>query len=93
LDPALQRPGRVDFQALITHCTKEQMESLFYNFYPDATRVQVDNFLNRITELGLDLKLSPAILQGHFLVHKNSPESATRDAEGILALIPKPKKE
>jgi len=83
LDPALIRPGRIDFQALITHCSKDQIIQLFQNFYPEASISEADNFINRLKDLGIDSSLSPAVLQGHFLMYKNSPELAITNAEDI----------
>jgi chaperone BCS1 len=91
LDPALIRPGRVDFQALISHCTTKQIIDLFYNFYPESSTSQVDNFVNRLKELGFDMKLSPAVLQGHFLMHKNDPDGSIQHADNIKELLPRPK--
>jgi len=86
LDPALIRPGRVDFQALITYCTTTQIKDLFKNFYPESDQHLQDNFVNRLKELRLDPKLSPAALQGHFMVHKASPQSAIEFTEEIQPL-------
>ncbi len=92
MDPALIRPGRVDFQALISHCTHEQVEALFYNFYPESSKSEAENFINKLKELGLDTRISPAVLQGHFLMHKNSPISAVEEADQIRFLLPAHKK-
>lgn len=91
LDPALIRPGRVDFQALISHCTPDQIEALFYNFYPESSQSEAQNFINKLKELGLDSRISPAVLQGHFLMHKNTPKTAVEGADQIRMLIPPPK--
>jgi chaperone BCS1 len=84
LDPALIRPGRIDFQALISYCTPDQISHLFQNFYPEADLTVADNFINRLKEIGIDSMLSPASLQGHFLMYKNSPELAISNAHEIL---------
>jgi len=88
LDPALIRPGRVDFQALISFCTPQQIQHLFFNFYPRSSQAEAQNFINRLKEFKLDSKLSPAVIQGHFLMYKNSPEQAIANAEQIRALLP-----
>ena len=83
LDPALIRPGRIDVQSLISYCAQEQVQRLFQNFYPEADGSQAENFINRLQEVGLESCLSPASLQGHFLLYKNSPEDAILHADEI----------
>ena len=34
LDPALTRPGRVDFECELGHCTRTMAKQFFLNFYP-----------------------------------------------------------
>jgi len=82
LDPALIRPGRVDFQGLITYCEPVQIVYLFLNFYPEASLAHAENFANAITSLGLPI--SPAMLQGHFLMHKNNPTAALEHISDLL---------
>lgn len=76
MDPALIRPGRVDFQALISYCSPYQVQQLFFNFYPESSQEDADNFNNQLKCLGLQQQVSPATLQGHFLMYKNSPQRA-----------------
>jgi len=83
LDPALIRPGRIDFQANISYCTHAQIHELFHNFYPESDYSDSENFVNTLKALGIDSGLSPATLQGHFLMYKNSPEAATSNASEI----------
>ncbi|CAG7838112.1 unnamed protein product [Allacma fusca] len=85
LDPALIRPGRVDFQALITFCEPSQIMYLFQNFYPEADISLAENFANAAKTL--NLQLSPATLQGHFLMYKNDPKSAIESVE-LLRPVP-----
>ncbi|CAL8118677.1 unnamed protein product [Orchesella dallaii] len=83
LDPALIRPGRVDFQALITYCSQNQIQQLFYNFYPECSQAQAENFVNQLKVLGIDQSVSPAVLQGYFLMYKNSPDTAIENVKDI----------
>jgi len=76
---------------MISYCTPEQVSDLFFNFYPESSKSELENFLNRLTELGLSSKLSPAVLQGHFLMYKNDPDGAALHADSISELLPKPK--
>jgi len=56
---------------------------LFQNFYPETDTATGENFVNRLRELGMDSSMSPASLQGHFLLYKNSPLEAIENAEDI----------
>ena len=78
----------MDFQALISYCNLNQIEQLFFNFYPDSSKTESQNFINRLKELNLDSKLSPAIIQGHFLMYKNSPSQAIANAAHIKSMLP-----
>ena len=41
LDPALIRPGRVDFKSYIGHCTDYQLRKMFQKFYPQYDGVSL----------------------------------------------------
>ncbi|KAJ3056705.1 hypothetical protein HK097_005106, partial [Rhizophlyctis rosea] len=47
LDPALIRPGRVDFQILIDNATEEQARSMFLRFY-EGRKDLADEFVERL---------------------------------------------
>lgn len=74
LDPALIRPGRVDFKQFIGSLTPYQVELMLMRFYPQATRDQVDQFLTEIAKVSENYKkdLSAAQLQGFFMHNKES---------------------
>ena len=82
LDPALTRPGRVDFQAYIGYCEPEQVKYLFRNFYPEADANVVEKFVNTVNSL--NIQLSPAMLQGYFLMYKNDPEAAIANVRDLI---------
>lgn len=89
LDPALIRPGRVDVQLEVGYATPSQVRGMFLRFYP-AAELQADEFVQRVLKAseqraaaGLSSHLSMAELQGFFLVHKHSIETAMQHVDGI----------
>ncbi|CDS43055.1 mitochondrial chaperone BCS1 [Echinococcus multilocularis] len=75
LDPALVRPGRVDFKAEIGLCTEDQLSRMFSRFYPEKEVVEESLAASFAAALGGGL-VSAAQVQGFLLVHKSSPQSA-----------------
>ncbi|CAF3981433.1 unnamed protein product [Rotaria sp. Silwood1] len=74
LDPALIRPGRVDNKQYIGPLTAHQVERMLIRFYPQSTRNEIDEFLNKIERLtdNYSQQLSAAQLQGFFMHYKDS---------------------
>lgn len=82
LDPALIRPGRVDFKEYVGYCSRYQLEQMFKRFYEksttgdggvsDITAYQKE-FAERVLATGRNV--SPAQIQGYFMMHKMSKES------------------
>lgn len=86
LDPALIRPGRVDFKEYVGHCSRYQLEQMFKRFYgigsvsdETATTIQLNKtimypvqFADRVLATGKNV--SPAQIQGYFMMHKTSKE-------------------
>lgn len=73
LDPALIRPGRVDYKELIDNATEGQVREMFLRFYEGQTD-KCDEFLRAILELGTSI--STAQLQGLFVYNKHNPQGA-----------------
>ncbi|KHJ80782.1 ATPase, AAA family, partial [Oesophagostomum dentatum] len=68
LDPALIRPGRVDRKQLFGNVTRGMAAKMFTRFYGLAEEDPMcEEFVRRVFALGSEL--SPAQLQGHFLLY------------------------
>jgi len=77
LDPALIRPGRVDFVQLIGDATDYQIKELFKRFYPEADNIVVDCFASELRKV--KPTISMAALQGYLLRNKNDSVSAMQN--------------
>lgn len=74
LDPALLRPGRVDFKVLIGNATLSQVKRMFLKFYEGEEEL-CEEFLEKYEKLGLE-NVSTAQLQGLFVYNKRDPRAA-----------------
>ncbi|AMD21252.1 HEL028Cp [Eremothecium sinecaudum] len=75
LDPAVLRPGRIDFKVHVGNATPYQIEQIFLRFYPGETEL-CKIFVEEALEL--HIPLSPAQLQGLFVFNKSDPHSAIK---------------
>lgn len=77
LDPAILRPGRVDYKVLIDNATDYQIGKMFNRFYTNED-VKCQRFLKEVEKL--QAKVSTAQLQGLFVHNKNDPDGAIKMA-------------
>lgn len=82
LDPALLRPGRVDFKILVDNATEDQVERMFMRFYENEDTL-CKQFMEKYRELGLAGKVSTAQLQGLFVYNKQDPTAALAMVETL----------
>jgi chaperone BCS1 len=78
LDPALIRPGRVDWKCEIGFAQGEQIARMFRAFYPER-----GDLAGAFVAALEGRAVAPAALQGHFLLHRDDPEGAVRYARTI----------
>ena len=76
LDPALLRPGRVDFCQLIDLASTKQIMDMFNIFYPGH-----QDTARKFSEAIPTRSLSPARIQGHFIMFKNNPDEALKNID------------
>ena len=75
LDPALIRPGRMDFSLELSHATRDQVVTMFSRFYPNS--FELSNFLGKAFD-DSNRSFSPAEIQGIFI------RTSIRPLEGNL---------
>ncbi|KAI5954230.1 BCS1 [Candida jiufengensis] len=74
LDPALLRPGRVDFKVLINNATEYQIRKMFLRFYENEDKL-CEEFIAKFRKLNLK-NISTAQLQGLFVYNKRDPKAS-----------------
>ncbi|KAJ3102907.1 mitochondrial chaperone [Phlyctochytrium planicorne] len=84
LDPALVRPGRVDFRALFDDVTYSQAQTMFLKFYPDRLEMAKEFTDKIMPKHGETRRCSPAALQGHFVLYRDDPLGAINNAEKLF---------
>ncbi|KAI9349685.1 P-loop containing nucleoside triphosphate hydrolase protein [Obelidium mucronatum] len=85
LDPALIRPGRADVRIKIDNASESQTRAMFLRFYPGKTDL-AEKFVEAVKPISGQERCSPASLQGHFVLYRDSPEEAVKHAK--LLLVP-----
>ncbi|CAK9437345.1 uncharacterized protein LODBEIA_P17230 [Lodderomyces beijingensis] len=81
LDPALLRPGRVDYKVLIDNATEYQVRRMFLRFYEGEEEL-CNEFLAKYRKLALH-HVSTAQLQGLFVYNKRDPKAAIEMVETL----------
>ncbi|CUM49729.1 Mitochondrial chaperone BCS1 [Debaryomyces fabryi] len=76
LDPALLRPGRIDFKVMIDNATEHQVKKMFLRFYEDEFEL-CEQFLEKYRQLNMK-NISTAQLQGLFVYNKRNPHNAIK---------------
>lgn len=73
LDPALIRPGRVDYKVLIDNATPDQIRQMFLRFYEGE-----HDYCEAFVRLAIEINkpISTAMLQGIFVANKGRPDYA-----------------
>jgi chaperone BCS1 len=71
LDPALIRPGRVDWQAFLGNAVPEQVAELFLRFFPESGRA------NEFVEKVAQSEISMAALQNHFIQYTDEDDAVS----------------
>ncbi|OAF68793.1 hypothetical protein A3Q56_03461 [Intoshia linei] len=75
LDEAIIRPGRVDSKYLIGNCSSFQILQMYMKFYPKEPEHLSRIFLDKLSKQ-LDGCISPAQLQGYFMLYKDNGQAA-----------------
>lgn len=73
LDPAILRPGRIDYKVLIDNASEYQMKKMFLRFY-EGEDAKCEEFIARMKQL--HSSVSTAQLQGLFVHNKGNPDGA-----------------
>ncbi|CCE63259.1 hypothetical protein TPHA_0E01660 [Tetrapisispora phaffii CBS 4417] len=73
LDPAILRPGRVDFKQFVGNATEYQIKNMFLKFYPNENTL-CNEFMKKAASL--KKPISTAQLQGLFVMNKDDPKAA-----------------
>ena len=84
LDPALIRPGRVDYHQHIGWADSFQAAKLFSNFFPEHVHL-AETFGRAIGQY--EGHVSPAAIQGHFILYKNCPQEAVENVNNLFERV------
>jgi mitochondrial chaperone BCS1 len=74
LDDALIRPGRVDYKQYIGYASDSQIEAMFMRFFPGESSF-ASEFVIKIKDVLGERRISTALLQGYFVLHRTVKEA------------------
>lgn len=74
LDPAMIRPGRVDFKQFIGYASEYQASAMYRRFYPHDSDQMALQFARQLA--ALNKPISSAQIQGFFMFFKNDSKQA-----------------
>ena len=81
LDPALIRPGRIDYKALIGYASKHQLRQMFIRFYPELHVSKAEEFADKAA--AYNKPISIAAVQGFFMLHKSDGHAVLNNIEKL----------
>ena len=84
LDPALIRPGRVDYKQCIDYATAHQLQCMYSRFFPDQPEEAAVMFAGEAVSIGRPISL--AQVQGYFMLHKNDARGALTNVSRIVSM-------
>ncbi|KAJ4031949.1 hypothetical protein NW756_012786 [Fusarium oxysporum] len=81
LDPAILRPGRVDYEVHLTNASRSQIEQLFRSNYRSDNNGDIDSMAREFADRVPEFQFSPAEIQQYLLrlEYQNSPETAIEE--------------
>uniref|UniRef100_A0A914P0N4 ATPase AAA-type core domain-containing protein n=1 Tax=Panagrolaimus davidi TaxID=227884 RepID=A0A914P0N4_9BILA len=82
LDCAIIRPGRIDYQVYLGHCKPEMVKKMFKRFFENVSEENIDKFSEATSKF--EKTFSPAELQKHLILYKDSPEAAIEHANDLI---------
>lgn len=91
LDPALIRPGRVDYVQLVGDATDYQIRQLLQRFYPEISSETGTAFVAALRAVAPTISM--AAMQGYLLRHKGDSQAARANLPSLLTHVAAASKE
>ncbi|EXK77763.1 hypothetical protein FOQG_17532 [Fusarium oxysporum f. sp. raphani 54005] len=92
LDPAILRPGRVDYEVHLTNASRSQIEQLFRSNYRSDSNGDLDSMAREFAGRVPEFQFSPAQIQQYLLrlEVRDSPETAIVEISAWVSEHPEP---